>query len=63
MIASIWGAMKNTKRFILGVLSSVLLAVGFVQAAEKLDPVSNDVTAEVVGSAPDSATLTENTES
>lgn len=32
--------MKNTKRLILGVISSLLLAAGFAQAAEKIDPIA-----------------------
>ena len=31
--------MKNTKRLVYGILSSLLLAVGFVRMADKLDPV------------------------
>jgi hypothetical protein len=31
--------MKTTKRFVLGLISSLLLAVGFVRAADSLDPV------------------------
>ena len=33
--------MKTTKRLVLGVVSSLLLAVGFVRAADSLDPVLN----------------------
>jgi hypothetical protein len=39
---SIGIVMKNTKRFVLGLVSSLLLAVGFVRAADSLDPVLND---------------------
>lgn len=37
--------MKTTKRLVFGLLSSLLLAVGFVRAADRFDPVlkgSND---------------------
>jgi len=34
--------MKNTKRFILGLVSSLLLSAGFVRAADNLDPVVRD---------------------
>lgn len=37
------GAMKNTKRLILGLASSLLLAVGFARAADKLDPLNRDL--------------------
>lgn len=37
--------MKNIKRLILGVVSSLLLAAGFVWAADRLDPVVVDVRA------------------
>jgi hypothetical protein len=33
--------MKNTKRFVLGLTSSLLLAAGFARAADRLDPVVN----------------------
>jgi hypothetical protein len=45
--------MKTTKRLVLGFLSSLLLAAGFVRAADSLDPVlkgsktSNDTTMSV----------------
>jgi hypothetical protein len=32
--------MPKTKRFLFGVLSSLLLAAGFVRAADNLDPMS-----------------------
>jgi hypothetical protein len=32
--------MNSTKRFFLGLVSSLLLAVGFVRAADRFDPVS-----------------------
>jgi len=32
--------MKNTTRFVLGVLSSLLFSAGFVNAADRLDPMS-----------------------
>lgn len=43
MFGDIIVAMKNTKRLVLAVISSLLLAAGFVQAAEKLDPVVTDI--------------------
>lgn len=36
----IQSAMKNTKRLLLGFLSSVLLAIGFARAAETIDPIT-----------------------
>jgi hypothetical protein len=39
-------AMKNTKRLILGVISSLLLSAGFAQAAEKIDPLASDIASE-----------------
>jgi len=36
--------MKNLKRILFGVLSSLLFATGFARAAEQLDPVSRAVT-------------------
>jgi hypothetical protein len=50
------GAMKNLKRFVLGAVSSVLLAVGLSRAAETIDPVSgslNGINAQITGTAPD----------
>lgn len=38
--------MKNTKRLVLAVVSSLLLAAGFAQAAEKIDPLAADVASE-----------------
>lgn len=38
------GVMKNLKRILFGVLSSLLFATGFARAAEQLDPVSRAVT-------------------
>jgi hypothetical protein len=35
--------MNTTKRLVFGVLASLLLAVGFAQAANRLDPVSLSV--------------------
>lgn len=32
--------MKTTNRFVLALLSSLLLSAGFVRAAERLDPIS-----------------------
>jgi hypothetical protein len=48
--------MKTAKRFILGAISSLFLAVGLVRAADQLDPLSRSlsVDAAVNGSAPDS---------
>ncbi len=34
--------MNNAKRLVYGLLSSLLLAVGFVRAADRLDPISVD---------------------
>jgi hypothetical protein len=34
--------MKNLKRFVFGLISSALLAVGFAHAAETLDPLNRD---------------------
>lgn len=49
--------MKNLKRFVFGVLSSLLLAVGFVQAADHLDPMTRSLSMNqensVTSSAPD----------
>lgn len=49
--------MKNLKRLVFGVLSSLLLAVGFVQAADHLDPMSRSLSTNpenvVTSSAPD----------
>lgn len=33
--------MNNNKRFFLGLLSSLLLACGFVRAAERMDPMTS----------------------
>lgn len=48
-------AMKNIKRWFLGFCSSLLLAVGLVRAADKLDPMNQDFTANdsVISSSPD----------
>jgi ABC-type amino acid transport substrate-binding protein len=35
--------MNTTKRFIFGALASLLLAVGFANAADRLDPMSRSV--------------------
>jgi hypothetical protein len=35
--------MKNLKRLVLGVLSSLLFAAGFANAADRLDPMSEDL--------------------
>lgn len=48
--------MKNLTRLLLGLTSSLLLAAGFLRAAERLDPMSTDAPtlppANVVGAAP-----------
>lgn len=53
-------AMKNTiKRFLLGILSSALLAVGLVRAAGHLDPMNHSLPAAdagVHGTAPSTST-------
>ena len=36
-------AMNTTKRLFLGVLSSLLLAIGFARAADRLDPMSSSL--------------------
>ena len=53
--------MHTIQRFLLGILSSALFAVGFARAADRLDPVNdNSATGMTVvsKSAPDSATET-----
>ena len=35
-------AMNTTKRFLLGVISSLLLAAGFARTADRLDPMVGD---------------------
>ena len=35
--------MNTTKRLIFGILSSVLLAVGFAKAADQLDPITQNL--------------------
>ena len=51
--------MKNLKRFTLGVLSSLLFALGFARTADRLDPISRSLerleTAQV--GAPDCNTI------
>jgi hypothetical protein len=50
-----------TKRFILGILSSALFAVGLTRAADRIDPVSQsvrDTNVVVTTSSPDSSTDT-----
>jgi hypothetical protein len=52
--------MNTTKRFVFGILSSVLLAVGLVRAADSIDPVNASlppVDAAITESSPDSSTL------
>jgi hypothetical protein len=49
------GDMKATKRFLLGVVSSALFAVGFARIADHLDPMTLSlpaVDASTTGSAP-----------
>jgi hypothetical protein len=51
----------NTKRFILGIISSALFAVGLTRAADRLDPLSRSVPAiqaVTTKSAPDTGTST-----
>jgi hypothetical protein len=59
--APIGFAMKNLKRLVFGVLSSLLLAVGFVQAADHLDPMSRSLSVNqensVSSTAPDCSGL------
>jgi hypothetical protein len=51
--------MKKIARFVLGVLSSLLLAAGLARAADKVDPVSltNSATDSVLTGAPECTTL------
>lgn len=52
--------MKNFKRLLLGVLSSLLFAAGFARAASQLDPMSqslNQTNDSVISGAPDCGTL------
>jgi hypothetical protein len=52
--------MNTTKRFVFGILSSVLLAVGLVRAADSLDPVNASlppVDIEITDSTPDSSSV------
>jgi hypothetical protein len=51
--------MKNTKRLVFGLISSLLLAVGFVRAADSLDPVVKDAavsSSQTLGVADDCST-------
>lgn len=43
------GCMKTSKRLVFGLLSSLLLAVGFVRAADRLDPMNNEPSVSVGG--------------
>lgn len=45
-------AMKTTSRFILALLSSLLLSAGFVRAAERLDPISRATASQSMAVAP-----------
>jgi hypothetical protein len=49
--------MKNTKRLLFGALSSLLLAAGFVRAADRLDPVTSQLAdaAQAMRGSPDCA--------
>lgn len=52
-------AMKNITRFALGFASSLLLAAGLAQAADRLDPVrleTRSATDNAISSAPDCST-------
>jgi hypothetical protein len=52
--------MKNLKRLVLGVLSSLLFTVGFARVADQLDPMSQSLPSSgdaVVSSAPDCTSL------
>ena len=42
-IGEIYCAMKSIKRLVFGVISSLLLAAGFVRAADRLDPMTNSL--------------------
>jgi hypothetical protein len=46
----------NKKRLLFGVLSSLLLAVGFARAAERFDPVSREIENRLDAPAPDGTT-------
>ncbi len=48
-------AMKNTQRWFLGLCSTLLLAAGLARAADKLDPMNQDLSANgsVISSSPD----------
>jgi hypothetical protein len=53
--------MKNLKRLVLGVLSSLLFTIGFARAADLLDPMSQSLPQinnnSAVSSIPDCSTL------
>ena len=52
--------MKNLKRLVFGVLSSLLFTIGFARAADLLDPMSQslpDRSESVISSTPDCGTL------
>jgi hypothetical protein len=42
-MGKIVGAMNSIKRLVFGVISSLLLAAGFVRAADRLDPMTNSL--------------------
>ena len=53
------GAMKKMTRFMLGALSSLLLAVGLARAADRLDPIrlnTESASDSTLSSTPDSGT-------
>ena len=47
--------MKSIKRILLGIISSLLLAVGFVRAAGDLDPMSSTLSSEATSAVVDRA--------
>jgi hypothetical protein len=53
--------MKNLKRLVLGVLSSLLFTIGFARAADQLDPMSQSLPQinpdAAMSGAPDCSTL------
>jgi len=51
--------MKNLKRFVLGVLSSLLFTVGFARVADQLDPMSQNLPDNdtAISSTPDCTSL------
>ena len=47
--------MKSIKRILLGIISSLLLAVGFVRAAGDLEPMSSTLSSEATNAVVDRA--------